>query len=65
MRLGCWNLGEASKDDMISDEKQVSSGGGVAFITLFLILGISISIWMMYAYYNPHTSSGQLLIKVG
>lgn len=47
----------------IKSSENEESGGGAAFLTLFLILGISISIWMIYAYYNPHTSSGQLLIK--
>lgn len=37
--------------------------GGIAFITFFILLGISTSIWVAYAYLNPHTRSGQLLIK--
>ena len=49
---------------IVKSSENEESGGGAAFLTLFLILGISISIWMIYAYYNPHTSSGQLLIKV-
>nr|CAD2141074.1 unnamed protein product [Meloidogyne enterolobii] len=39
------------------------SSGGIAFITFFALIGISTSIWVAYAYLNPHTRSGQLLIK--
>ncbi|KAF7639569.1 hypothetical protein Mgra_00000898 [Meloidogyne graminicola] len=39
------------------------SSGGVAFFTFFILLVICTSIWVGYAYYNPHTRSGQLLIK--
>uniref|UniRef100_A0A914GWX5 Plexin domain-containing protein 2 n=1 Tax=Globodera rostochiensis TaxID=31243 RepID=A0A914GWX5_GLORO len=39
------------------------SGGGLAFVTMFILLGMSVSVWLLYAYFNPHTRSGQLLIK--
>ena len=38
-------------------------GSGIAFFTLLGILAVSCSIWVLYAFYNPHTTSGQLLIK--
>ncbi|KAL3094472.1 hypothetical protein niasHS_004852 [Heterodera schachtii] len=49
-----------------ANEKRIAeegSGGGLAFVTMFMLLGISVSVWLLYAYFNPHTRSGQLLIK--
>lgn len=39
--------------------------GGTAFVTflMFLALTSGIGLWAFYAYRNPHTPSGQLLIK--
>lgn len=45
-------------------EGEKGGGGGMAFVTLFTLLGVSLSVWLLYAYFNPHTRSGQLLIKV-
>lgn len=37
---------------------------GVALLTIVIILVITICGWCLYAYFFPHTCSGQLLIKV-
>ena len=39
--------------------------GGTAFVTflMFLVLTSGVGLWAFYAYRNPHTPSGQLLIK--
>uniref|UniRef100_A0A1I7TFT6 PSI domain-containing protein n=1 Tax=Caenorhabditis tropicalis TaxID=1561998 RepID=A0A1I7TFT6_9PELO len=37
--------------------------GGVATLTMIVLLLVCIVGWLAYAYYYPHTTSGQLLIK--
>lgn len=41
-----------------------ASVSGVSAIFLLLALISSIGIWILYAYRNPHSTSGQILIKV-
>jgi len=40
------------------------SSGGVVAVIFILLLIFSVMCWMAYAYYNPHTPSGQFLIRV-
>lgn len=44
---------------------QRSGEGGAAFFTLFMLMALTsgVALWVFYAYKNPHTPSGQLLIK--
>lgn len=39
--------------------------GGTAFVTLLMFMALTsgVALWVFYAYKNPHTPSGQLLIK--
>ncbi|CAL2037828.1 unnamed protein product [Caenorhabditis brenneri] len=37
--------------------------GGVATITMIVLLLLTFGAWLAYAYYYPHTTSGQLLIR--
>ncbi|TKR77003.1 hypothetical protein L596_018056 [Steinernema carpocapsae] len=44
--------------------EETTSGSGFASVfAVLLILIFASSIWVVYAYYNPHTTSGQFLIK--
>uniref|UniRef100_A0A915CUG8 Plexin domain-containing protein 2 n=1 Tax=Ditylenchus dipsaci TaxID=166011 RepID=A0A915CUG8_9BILA len=53
-------LGDKDK----GEQKPAESGGnGLAFLSLLFLIAISSVIWILYAFYNPHTTSGQLLIK--
>lgn len=58
------------KDDKPRDDsdamvkKKEEAGGGVATLTLVVIVLVCFVAWLAYAYYNPHTTSGQMLIKV-
>jgi hypothetical protein len=45
-------------------ESPEEGSGGIAFVTLFMLVAISASVWVAYAYFNPHSRSGQLLIKL-
>lgn len=42
-----------------------TSEGGTAFVTLLMFMALSsgVALWVFYAYKNPHTPSGQMLIK--
>ncbi|KAH7731854.1 tumor endothelial marker 3 [Aphelenchoides avenae] len=40
-----------------------SGSGTLSFFIVMLVLVSSIAAWVLYAFYNPHTTSGQLLIK--
>jgi len=40
-----------------------AGGGGMAAFTVFLILLLAAGCWLLYAYYTPHSTSGQFLIK--
>ncbi|RCN39395.1 hypothetical protein ANCCAN_14673 [Ancylostoma caninum] len=61
----------SSLDDVIplnkerKTEKAKSRTDGGGYAALVFILGCSLCLvgWLAYAYYNPHTTSGQLLIK--
>lgn len=56
-------------NSMLTVDKQLpdprSSEGGAAFLTLFMVIALTsgVALWAFYAYKNPHTPSGQLLIK--
>ena len=41
------------------------SPGGLASLIILMVLVVSLFGWTGYAYFYPHTWSGQLLIKVG
>ncbi|VDO37702.1 unnamed protein product [Haemonchus placei] len=41
-----------------------TNGGGYAALVFTLGCSLCLIAWLAYAYYNPHTTSGQLLIKV-
>jgi hypothetical protein len=41
------------------------SPGGLATLIIFIVLVVALFGWVGYAYFYPHTWSGQLLIKVG
>ena len=59
----------ASRHMMIPDRggesARAAENGGTAFVTflMFLALTSGIALWAFYAYRNPHTPSGQVLIK--
>lgn len=58
----------ASRHMMIPDrggDSARAESGGTAFITflMFLALTSGVALWAFYAYRNPHTPSGQMLIK--
>uniref|UniRef100_A0A158P9W7 PSI domain-containing protein n=1 Tax=Angiostrongylus cantonensis TaxID=6313 RepID=A0A158P9W7_ANGCA len=63
----------SSPDDVIPLEKERRSdkikgkwktdGGGYAALVFTLGSSLCLIGWLAYAYYNPHTTSGQLLIK--
>ncbi|KAK0416218.1 hypothetical protein QR680_012352 [Steinernema hermaphroditum] len=47
-----------------AQKEETTSGSGFASIfSVLLVLAAGTSIWLVYAYYNPHSASGQLLIK--
>lgn len=50
----------------ISESRETKSGGAGFVVGLFLPLVVVMSLvaWVFYAYRNPHTKSGQLLIQV-
>uniref|UniRef100_A0A1I7XSL0 PSI domain-containing protein n=1 Tax=Heterorhabditis bacteriophora TaxID=37862 RepID=A0A1I7XSL0_HETBA len=61
----------SSPDDVIPLDKNKNSDGlkgrteGSGYAALVFLLGCSLCLigWLAYAYYNPHTTSGQLMIK--
>lgn len=61
--------GFSGSSQLLTAEKalpnQRSSEGGAAFLTLFMLLALTsgVALWTFYAYKNPHTPSGQILIK--
>jgi hypothetical protein len=56
---------DPSMDNKSVDKEHTESsgGGGVAFFVVLVTVAIGVSLWGLYAFYNPHTTSGQLLIK--
>lgn len=51
------------KSTVQNNANESSAGAIVASLTVLIVIG-SILGWFLYAYRNPHTNSGQLLIKV-
>uniref|UniRef100_A0A8R1DZU9 PSI domain-containing protein n=1 Tax=Caenorhabditis japonica TaxID=281687 RepID=A0A8R1DZU9_CAEJA len=54
---------ETSSEDGKYMQKKDDGGSGTATLTLIVILLVGIVGWLAYAYYNPHTTSGQMLIR--
>lgn len=53
------------RDDSSSDEQHVKMGVSGIIAIIFIITLISgLAAWVFYAYMNPHTTSGQILIRV-
>jgi len=57
------NIGHNEESDHFKDSKSNVHHTGVALLTIVIILIITIFGWCLYAYFFPHTCSGQLLIK--
>jgi len=57
------NIGHSEESDHFKDSKSNVHHTGVALLTIVIILIITIFGWCLYAYFFPHTCSGQLLIK--
>uniref|UniRef100_A0A914BZJ8 Plexin domain-containing protein 2 n=1 Tax=Acrobeloides nanus TaxID=290746 RepID=A0A914BZJ8_9BILA len=55
--------GDGKKGAVEKPQEETTAGGGLTFLVVFLALVISGTAWVIYAYYNPHTPSGQFLIK--
>lgn len=56
--------GPGSAEGGPTQSSSKASFSGVMAIFLLLALVASIAIWILYAYKNPHSTSGQILIKV-
>lgn len=56
-------LGHDQDSEHFKDSKSNVHHTGVALLTIVIILIITICGWCLYAYFFPHTCSGQLLIK--
>lgn len=52
-----------SKEGIAAPQSVDEGSSGIAFVTLFMLVAISSAVWVAYAYFNPHTRSGQWLIK--
>lgn len=51
--------------DIMHAEKPVHMGvSGIVTILFLITLVLGLSVWLMYAYRNPHSASGQILIRV-
>jgi len=57
------SIGHNEESDHFKDSKSNVHHTGVALLTIVIILIITIFGWCLYAYFFPHTCSGQLLIK--
>lgn len=57
------DIGHNEESDHFKDSKSNVHHTGVALLTIVIILIITIFGWCLYAYFFPHTCSGQLLIK--
>jgi len=55
--------GHDEESDHFKDSKSNVHHTGVALLTIVIILILTICGWCLYAYFFPHTCSGQLLIK--
>jgi len=56
-------IGQDEDHEHFKDSKNKVHHTGVALLTIVIILVITICGWCLYAYFFPHTCSGQLLIK--
>jgi len=56
-------IGQNEDHEHFKDSKNKVHHTGVALLTIVMILIITICGWCLYAYFFPHTCSGQLLIK--
>jgi len=56
-------IGQDEDHEHLKDSKKKVHHTGVALLTIVIILIITICGWCLYAYFFPHTCSGQLLIK--
>jgi len=51
-------------NNIVGGDQSVSVGiSGIIGILFIIALVTGLGIWVLYAYRNPHTSSGQLLIR--
>jgi len=57
------DIGHGEDSHHFKDSKSNVHHTGVALLTIVIILIITIFGWCLYAYFFPHTCSGQLLIK--
>jgi len=56
-------IGQDEDHEHFKDSKNKVHHTGVALLTIVMILILTICGWCLYAYFFPHTCSGQLLIK--
>ncbi|CAD5215306.1 unnamed protein product [Bursaphelenchus okinawaensis] len=54
---------EQYKLKQLDHQVRRSGGFGRILLAVFILFLISSCVWIVYAFYNPHTPSGQLLIK--
>lgn len=60
-----YSYSQMVRDDSSSDEKHVKMGvSGIIAIIFIITLVSGLTAWIFYAYVNPHTTSGQILIRV-
>lgn len=53
------------RDDTTTVNKHVKMGvSGIIAIIFIITLVSGLAAWVLYAYMNPHTTSGQILIRV-
>lgn len=52
-----------TNEEYVSRQESGVGAGGIFAIVLVVTLALGIGIWTFYAYKNPHSSSGQFLIK--
>ena len=45
------------------EEEKQGGRAGLASLLVFVSLALGVALWLLYAYKNPQTSSGQFLIK--
>lgn len=55
---------QMSNTDRVMPDSRTSEGG-TAFVAMLMFMALTsgVALWVFYAYKNPHTPSGQLLIK--
>lgn len=57
-------VGRAALSHAEADDTKRSGAGFFIGIFLPIVLIMTLIVWVFYAYRNPHTKSGQLLIQV-